>query len=86
MSLITGQTTVGTSATLITTGLVGASWINLHTDGNNTVYIGAAGVTTATGFEIHKGSTITVWLAETDKLYAVATASETLTWMQTGGR
>jgi hypothetical protein len=86
VSLLTGQTTVGTSATLVTTGFVGASWINLHTDGNNTIYIGSAGVTTATGFEIHKGSTITVWLAETDKLYAVATAPETLTWMHSGGR
>lgn len=86
MTLLAGQTTIGTSATLVTTGLVGASWIALHTDGNNTIYVGGPGVTTATGFEVHKGSTITMWLPETDKLYAVAIGTETLSWMQTGGR
>ena len=87
MSLATGQTAVGVTATYIATGIVGASWITLHVDGNHNIFIGGAEVTTATGFEVHKGTTITVWLPEADKLYAVVvTGTETLTWMQTGGR
>ena len=87
MSLATGQTVVGTTATFIATGIVGASWITLHVDGNVNIFVGDAAVTTATGFEVHKGSTITLWLPETDKLYGVVvTGTETLTWMQTGGR
>jgi hypothetical protein len=87
VSLTTGQTAVGTTATYIATGIVGASWMMLHVDGNVNIFIGGAEVTTATGFEVHKGTTITVWLPEADKLYAVVvTGTETLTWMQTGGR
>jgi hypothetical protein len=87
VSLATGQTTVGVTATYIATGLVGASWITLHVDGNENIFIGGADVTTGTGFEVHKGSTLTVWLPETDKLYAVVTSgTHTLTWMQSGGR
>ena len=87
MSLTTGQTVVGVTPTFIATGIVGASWIALHVDGTASIFVGGAAVTTSTGFEVHKGSTLTVWLPETDKLYAVVTSgTETLTWMQTGGR
>ena len=87
MSLATGQTVVGTTATFIATGIVGASWVVLHVDGNENIFIGGAAVTTETGFEVHKGSTITGWLPEADKLYAVVVSgTETLTWMQSGGR
>ena len=87
MSLTTGQTVVGVTPTFIATGIVGASWIALHVDGTASIYVGGAAVTTSTGFEVHKGSTLTVWLPETDKLYAVVTSgTETLTWMQSGGR
>jgi hypothetical protein len=87
VSLATGQTVVGTTATFIATGIVGASWMTLHVDGNENIFIGGEGVTTATGFEVHKGTTVTVWLPEADKLYAVVVSgTETLTWMQSGGR
>jgi len=87
VSLTTGQTVVGVTPTFIATGIVGASWIALHVDGTASIYVGGAAVTTSTGFEVHKGSTLTVWLPETDKLYAVVTSgTETLTWMQSGGR
>jgi hypothetical protein len=87
VSLATGQTVVGTTATFIATGIVGASWMMLHVDGNENIFVGGEGVTTATGFEVHKGTTVTVWLPEADKLYAVVVSgTETLTWMQSGGR
>ena len=87
MSLATGQTVVGTTATYIATGIVGASWITLHVDGNVDIFIGDAAVTTATGLEVHKGSTLTVWLPEADKLYAVVVSgTHTLSWMLSGGR
>ena len=86
-TVISGQTTVGTEPTLIATGIVGASHITLHFDGNVNAYLGDATVTTATGFELHKGDTVTLWLPESGKLYAVvASGTETLTWLLTGGR
>jgi len=55
--------------------------------GGNTVYIGTSAVTTANGLELPKGQLHEVWLAETDKLYAiVATGTQPLMVMQSGGR
>lgn len=82
-----GQTVIGITATLITTGVVGASWVALHASGNTQIYIGAAEVTTTTGLELHKANTVTVWLPESGKLYGVvASGTETVTWLLTGGR
>lgn len=88
MSLGAAVVTITTSPTLIATGLVGASWLYLHAPtGGNTVYVGESGVTTATGYELHKGETATFWLAETDKIYGiVATSTQALMTMQSGGR
>jgi|LakMenE18May11ns_1017448.scaffolds.fasta_scaffold9911667_4 hypothetical protein len=82
-----GQVTIGTTPTLITTGVVGASWVSLHMSGNTTVYVGDAAVTTSTGMELHKGVTVTIWLPEADKLYGVvASSTQVLTYLHTGGR
>lgn len=88
MSLANSTVTVGTTATLIATGLNGPSWVYMHAPtGGNTVYIGTSAVTTANGLEIPKGSLHEVWLAETDKLYGiVATGTQPLMVMQSGGR
>ena len=88
MAVVTsGQTVIANTATLITTGVVGASWLHLHASGNTQIYIGGAGVTTTTGLELHKGNTVTVWLPESGKLYGVvASGTETVTWLLTGGR
>ena len=88
MSLVSGKATVTSSPTLITTGIVGASWVQLHAPQNgNTMYIGPSNVTTNTGFELVKGAVVQIWLAETDKLYAiVATGTESLYYLHTGGR
>lgn len=88
MSLGAATVTIGTTPTLITTGLNGASYVYLHAPtGGNTIFVGPAGVTTATGLELPKGSLQEFWLAETDKLYGiVATSTQSLMTMQSGGR
>jgi hypothetical protein len=87
-TVVSGQTTVGVTPVLITTGIVGASHLYLHAPaGGGSIYVGDATVTTSTGLELHKGTTLEVWLPETGKLYAVvASGTETLPWLHTGGR
>jgi len=79
---------VGTTPTYITTGVVGASHVYLHAPaGGNAIYIGDANVTASTGLELHKGTTLEVWLPESAQLYAVvASDTEVLPWLHTGGR
>ena len=88
MSLNGSVVTVGTSATVIATGKVGASWLYLHApNGGNTVYVGPSTVTVANGLELPKGALQSFWLAETDVLYGiVATSTQPLMVMQSGGR
>lgn len=88
MSLASSSVTIGTTATLIATGKVGASWIYLHApSGGNAVYVGNSNVTTANGLELAKGQVIALWIAETDNLYGVvATATQPLMVLQSGGR
>ena len=85
--LNSGQVTIAATPTLITTGLIGASWLALHAPaGGNQIYIGGATVSTTTGLELHKGQTVTIWLPENAKLYGiVASGTETLPWLLTGG-
>lgn len=87
-TIIHSQVTVGTEPVLIATGLVGASHVYLHSPtGGNAVFIGNSNVTSANGFELPKNEMHEVWLPEADKLYAVvASSTETLYVMQTGGR
>jgi hypothetical protein len=88
VSLNGSVVTVGTSATVIATGKVGASWLYLHApNGGNTVYVGPSTVTVANGLELPKGALQSFWLAETDVLYGiVATSTQPLMVMQSGGR
>ena len=87
-TVVSGQVTITTTPTLIATGVVGASWLALHAPaGGNQIYIGGADVSTTTGLELHKGQTVSVWLPESGKLYGVvASSTETLPWLLTGGR
>lgn len=88
MSINYGQTTVSATATYITTGKTGASWVQLHAPtGGNAIFVGDASVTASTGLELEKGAVVQIWLPEADKLYAiVASSTEVLKWMHTGGR
>jgi hypothetical protein len=87
-TIIASQKTVGTEPVLIATGLVGASYVYLHSPtGGNTVYIGNSDVTTSNGFALPKDEMHQIWLPEADKLYAVVgSGTETLYVMHTGGR
>jgi len=88
VSLNGSNVTVGTSATVIATGKVGASWVYLHAPtGANTIFVGPSTVTAANGLELPKGALQIFWLAETDVLYGiVATSTQPLMTMQSGGR
>lgn len=88
MAFVAKRVTVGTSPTLLTTGVVGASWVYLHAPvGGNLIYIGAADVATTSGMELPKGALIEIWLAEADKLYAiVGSNTEVLMVFHSGGR
>ena len=88
MSLNGSVVTVGTSATVIAIGKVGASWTYLHAPtGGNTVFVGPSTVTAANGLELPKGELHEFWLAETDVLYGiVATSTQPVMVMQSGGR
>ncbi len=87
-TIIASQKTVGTEPVLIATGLVGASYVYLHSPtGGNTVYIGNSDVTTSNGFALPKDEMHQIWLPEADKLYAVVgSGTELLYVMHTGGR
>jgi hypothetical protein len=87
-TVIASQKTVGTEPVLIATGLVGASYVYLHSPtGGNTVYIGNSDVATSNGFALPKDEMHQIWLPEADKLYAVVgSGTETLYVMHTGGR
>jgi len=88
VSLNGSVVTVGTTATVIAIGKVGASWTYLHAPtGGNTVFVGPSTVTVANGLELPKGALQSFWLAETDVLYGiVATSTQALMVMQSGGR
>jgi hypothetical protein len=88
VSLNGSVVTVGTTATVIAIGKVGASWTYLHAPtGGNTVFIGPSTVTAANGLELPKGELHEFWLAETDVLYGiVATSTQPVMVMQSGGR
>ena len=82
-----GQLTVTTSPTYITTGLTGPSWLQLHAPGGgNSIYIGGASVSATNGLMLEKGAVVQIWVPEGVAVYAiVATATETLYWLNTGG-
>ena len=88
MSLNGSVVTVGTTATVIAIGKVGASWTYLHAPtGGNTIFVGPSTVTVANGLELPKGALQSFWLAETDVLYGiVATSTQAVMVMQSGGR
>jgi hypothetical protein len=71
---------------LIATGLIGASWITIHCESATKVYVGGASVDDVNGFEVHPNSTVTLWLPEGIKMYAVVkTGSVDLSTIQSGG-
>ena len=77
MSLFSGTTTVGTTATLID----GVAWQNpvlmhIHNnDNSDTVYIGGADVTTSNGLNLTKLDSLEITLHQANQIFAVSTKS-----------
>lgn len=82
------QVSIGTAATALGEGYVAGSEFHLYctASGNQTVFLGGANVTTATGFQLHKDTHITIRIPERVQLYAVAdNAGATVSVLQVGG-
>ena len=74
--LSSGRNSVGTVASPIDGVYNGYSHITIHNDDNtDTVYIGGAAVTTATGLTLKKQETIQFRLAPLEQLYAISSKS-----------
>ena len=87
MSLITGQTSVGTAVVKIAGNYGYATTLHIHlSDNTDNVYIGPAGVTTSTGLKLEKQDHVDIQLAQNDAMYAVASATGPflITWLVEG--
>lgn len=76
---------VGTSATLIATG-AGSSGtsVAIKTPTGGPIFIGASGVTTANGFPVDAGASISVDLEQGETVYGVAAAAVTVNVLTQG--
>ena len=88
MAFYSGQTSVGTAATLIDGVLIDAAGgnpyrLHLHNvDNTDAVFIGGSEVTTTTGFKLDKGVILPLTVSPADRLYAVSTKSgHVITWL-----
>lgn len=84
MTLFSGNTTVGTAATLID----GVAWQNpvlLHihnNDNTDAVYIGGSNVTTSTGLKLTKEDSIEITLHQANTVYCVSSKNgHTVSWI-----
>lgn len=84
MSLVSGNTTVGTSATLID----GIAWHNpvlLHIhnqDNTDTVYVGGPDVTTSNGLELDKHGSLEITLHQANQIYCVSSKTgHSISWI-----
>jgi len=82
------QVSVGTAAVALGEGMVPGSTIYIHCDNtsNHSLWVGPLGVTSSTGFELHKDATTTIHLPERVQLYAVASGTMLVSVLQIGGR
>jgi hypothetical protein len=78
MSILSGNTTVGTTATLID----GVAWQNpvlLHihnNDNTDAVYIGGPDVTTSNGLRLQKLDSLEITLHQANQIYCVSAKSD----------
>ena len=78
MSVSTTRTTVGTAAVQIAapSAMPQYVWVqNADWDGTTELYVGAAGVTTSTGFRVWRDQTVAYELAPQDALFCVSSAA-----------
>ena len=84
MTMITGQTSVGTAVVKIAGNYGVASTLHMHlADNTDNVYVGPAGITTSTGLKLEKQAHVDIDLSQNDAMYAVASAAGpyTITWL-----
>jgi hypothetical protein len=78
MTLFSGNTTVGTAATLID----GVAWQNpvvmhIHNNDNtDAVYIGGSDVTTSNGLKLLKQDSIEITLHQANQIYCISSKSD----------
>ena len=79
MAFYSGQTSIGTAATVVDGVLIGSNGGNpyrlmIHNNDNtDAVYIGGSAVTTTNGLKLDKGVMLQLTVSPTDLLYAVST-------------
>jgi len=88
VAFYSGQTSVGTAATLIDGVLLNAAGGNpyrlyIHNNDNtDAMYLGGENVTTTTGLMVDKGVMLTLTVSPADRLYAVSTkAGHVMSWL-----
>ena len=88
MAFYSGQTSVGTAATVIDGVLIGGYAGNpyrlmIHNNDNtDAIYLGGSAVTTSTGLMLDKGVMLQLTVSPTDLLYAVATKNgHVISWL-----
>ena len=73
-SITSGQATVGTAATQLTSITLKQGVVVKASNSNTgTIYLGANGVTISTGFELSAGETVTLPITNTNLLYVIST-------------
>jgi hypothetical protein len=77
MAISSTQVTIGTSATLLVRADNDGCRVVIHKQKAHTIYLGDAGVTTATGFLFDHDGTVDISMRAGETLYGVAAASET---------
>ena len=88
MAFYSGQTSIGTAATVVDGVLIGANGGNpyrlmIHNNDNtDAVYLGGSAVTISTGLMMDKGEMIQLIVSPTDLLFAVATKTgHIMSWL-----
>jgi len=88
MAFYSGQTSIGTTATVIDGVLIGAYAGNpyrliIHNNDNtDAVYVGGSAVTISTGLMLDKGVMLQLTVSPTDLLYAVSSKSgHIISWL-----
>jgi hypothetical protein len=88
VAFYSGQTSIGTTATVIDGVLIGANGGNpyrlmIHNNDNtDAVYIGGSAVTTSNGLKLDKGVMLQLTVSPTDLLYAVSSkAGHVVSWL-----
>ena len=88
MAFYSGQTTIGTAATVVDGVLIGGSGGNpykMHiknNDNTDAVYIGGSAVTISTGYRLDKLEALDLVVSPTDLLYAISgKAGHIISWL-----